>query len=164
MMPRNRRAVLWLSAAAVAIVAGCAESGAPEPFPAATAEALAARIAAHDAAGAASFYTEDAVLLPPDMGAISGRAAVQEFFARTHTEGSPGVELATVETFMLGDHAWRYGSFRFDGPGADEPAAGKFVELWKKVDGHWRIHREMWNANEPLPAAAATEAATDEPA
>jgi len=155
----------WI--AAIALVAGaCARSPAPEPFPQATADAAAKRFAAHDAAGVASFYTEDAVLLPPDQEPVSGRAAVEEFFARTNPESAPAVELATIETFMFGDHAWRQGMFRIDGPGVGRPASGKFVELWKKVDGAWLIHRDMWNSNAPPPAtdAAPTDAASDEPA
>jgi uncharacterized protein (TIGR02246 family) len=153
--------------AVIALVAGaCAPSPAPEPFPQATADAAAERFAAHDAAGVASFYTEDAVLLPPDQEPVSGRAAVEEFFVRTNPADAPAVELATIETFVFGDHAWRQGMFRFDGPGDGTRASGKFVELWKKVDGSWLIHRDIWNSNAPPPAtdAAPTDVASDEPA
>jgi ketosteroid isomerase-like protein len=160
------RAHIGAGIAAMTLVAACARSPAPEPFPQATADAAALRFAAHDAAGVASFYTADAVLLPPHQEPVSGRAAVEEFFARTNAEGAPAVELATIETFVFGDHAWRQGMFRIDGPGAGQPASGKFVELWKKVDGSWLIHRDIWNANAPPPAtdAAPTDAASDEPA
>ena len=156
----------WI--AAIALAAGaCARGPAPEPFPQATADAVAERALAHDAAGVASFYTVDAILLPPDQEAISGRAAIEEFFARTNPAGGPAFELATVETAVFGDHAWRQGSFRVNGPGDDAPMSGKFVELWKKVDGAWLIHRDIWNANAPPPtvdAAPATDATSDEPA
>ena len=164
----RRHAGSWL--AALALLAGsCARAPAPEPFPQATADAAAERFAAHDAAGVASFYTADAVLLPPDQEPVTGRAAVQEFFARTNPAGAPAVELATVEAFVFGDHAWRQGSFRIEGAGSATPATGKFVELWKKVDGAWLIHRDIWNANTPPPAVpaaepASTDAADDEPA
>jgi uncharacterized protein (TIGR02246 family) len=143
--------------------AACARSPAPEPFPQAAVDALIERFAAHDAAGVATFYTENAVMLPPDAEPLTGRAAIQEFFARTNAAGSPPVEFATVETFVFGDHAWRQGSFRVRGPGTDAPVSGKFVELWKKVDGAWLIHRDIWNANAPRPAAP-MDAAGDEPA
>jgi uncharacterized protein (TIGR02246 family) len=161
MMPVGRP-VAWVAVATLVAAGGCAGSEAPEPFPEETAAALAARLAARDAAAIASFYTEDAVLLPPDMEPVSGRAAIQEFFARTHAGGAPRVELATVETYMLGDHAWRQGTFRLDGPGEGEPVAGKFVELWKKSGGRWLVHRDIWNANAPPPAAPEPE--PDEPA
>ena len=157
--------MIWIAALAL-LATGCTASTAPEPFPQATADAAAERFAAHDSAGVASFYTADAVLMPPDQEVVTGRAAIEEFFARTNPAGAPAVELATVETFLFGDHAWRQGSFRVDGPGDDMPASGRFVELWKKVDGAWLIHRDIWNANAPPPAAPATptETPSDEPA
>lgn len=162
-MTANRpRRMPWVVAAVLA--AGCGPAGAPERFPAEAAAQFAGRLKAQDADGTAAMYTEDAVLLPPDLPPVSGRAAIREFFARTNAGGSPGVELATVETLVLGDHAWRQGSFRLDGPGDGEPVTGKFVELWKKVDGRWLIHRDIWNSNAPPPAAAAADAASDEPA
>jgi uncharacterized protein (TIGR02246 family) len=146
------------------VLIGCAVEKTPEAFPQARADAFAERLAAHDAAGTASFYTEDAVLLPPDLEPVSGRAAIQEFFARTNPADGAAVELATVETFMFGDHAWRQGSFRVDGTSNDEPMTGKFVELWKKTDGEWRIHRDIWNSNAPPPPEPARDAPSDEPA
>lgn len=142
--------------------AGCAPAPVPEAFPQERADAWVERYALHDAAGIAALYTEDAQLLPPDAEIVSGRAAIQEFFARANPPGSAGVEIATVETLVLGDHAYRQGSFRLQGPGDGGAATGKFIELWKKVDGEWFIHRDIWSANAPPPAAPA--AAGDEPA
>jgi len=158
----NRKPAAWIALLALAVSA-CAQSPAPEPFPQATADAFAASIAARDAAATAAFYTEDAVLLPPDQEPVTGRAAIQEFFARTNGSGSADIMLATVETSIAGEQAWRQGSFRVGGTATDAPFAGKFIEVWKKVDGAWLIHRDIWNANAPRPAAP-VDAAGDEPA
>jgi uncharacterized protein (TIGR02246 family) len=157
----NRQSAAWILPLVLA-VCGCAQNAVPEPFPQAAVDALIERFNAHDAAGVAAFYTEDAVMLPPDAEPVTGRAAIQEFFARTNSVGTPPVEFATVETQVFGEHAWRQGSFRVQGPGTDAPVSGKFVELWKKVDGAWLLHRDIWNANAPPPAAPA-DAASDEP-
>ena len=141
-------------------LAGCAQAPVPEPFPQEVADAWVLRYTANDAAGIAALYTEDAQLLPPDQEIVSGRAAIQEFFARTNPPGSAVIEIATVETHVLGDYAHRQGSFLLKGPGGQTVRAGKFLELWKKVDGQWLIHRDMWSANAPAPAFATT----DEPA
>jgi uncharacterized protein (TIGR02246 family) len=140
-------------------VAGCAPVTVPEAFPQDVADAWVERYELHDAAGIAALYTEDAQLLPPDAEIVSGRAAIQEFYARENPPGSAGIEIATVETLVFGDHAYRQGSFRLKGPGDRAVTAGKFIELWKKADGQWRIHREIWSANAPRPG---TE--DDEPA
>jgi ketosteroid isomerase-like protein len=31
-----------------------------------------------------------------------------------------------------------------DGEAVDEV---KFIEVWKREDGEWRIHRDIWNSN-----------------
>ena len=159
----NRAAAAWVL---VLLAAGCAQSPVPDPFPQEVADSWVERYTAHDAAGIAALYTEDAQLLPPDQEIIDGRAAIQEFFARTNPPGSAAIEIATVETLVLGGYAHRQGSFRFMGSGNGSVAAGKFLELWKKVDGKWLIHREMWSANAPPPAvdAPATDGTRDEPA
>lgn len=141
-------------------IAGCAQAPVPEPFPQDAADAWVERYTANDAAGIAALYTEDAQLLPPDQEIVSGRAAIQEFFARTNPPGSAALEIATVETHVLGDNAHRQGSFLLKGSDGNTVTAGKFLELWKKVDGKWLIHRDMWSANAPLPALATP----DEPA
>ncbi len=135
-------------------IGGCAQAPVPEPFPQQAADAWVERYLAHDAAGIAALYTEDAQLLPPDQEIISGRAAIQEFFARTNPAGSAAIEIATVEAHVLGDYAHRQGSFLLKTPDGGSVTAGKFLELWKKVDGEWRIHRDMWSANAPPPAVA----------
>jgi uncharacterized protein (TIGR02246 family) len=140
--------------------AGCAQAPVPEPFPQEVADAWVGHYTAHDAPGIAALYTEDAQLLPPDQEIVSGRAAIQEFFARTNPPGSAAIEIATVETHVFGDYAHRQGSFLLRGPGGGTVRAGKFLELWKKVDGRWLIHRDMWSANAPAPAIATP----DEPA
>jgi len=145
-------------AAALALTA-CLPAPVPEAFPQDVADAWIERYELHDAAGLAALYTEDAQLLPPDAEIVSGRAAIQEFYARENPPGSAEVEIATVETLVFGDHAYRQGSFRLKGPGDGDGVAGKFIELWKKVEGKWLIHREIWSANAPRPGIEGDESA-----
>lgn len=147
----------------VPALAACAGRAVPEAFPQDVADAWLERYRADDAAGVAALYTEDAQLLPPDAPVVSGRTEIREFIARNFRPGGAQVEVVTVETRMFGDYAHRQGSFKLGGPGRDSGATGKFLELWKKVDGRWLIHREIWNSNAPSPAFAA-DAKTDEPA
>lgn len=163
--PRAEAAGLKSCATLLCLVlaaAGCAQAPVPEAFPQDVADAWVAHFTAHDAAGIAALYTEDAQLLPPDQDVVSGRAAIQEFFARSNPPGSAAIEIATVETHVFGDYAHRQGSFLLKDAGGEAVASGKFLELWKKQDGEWRIHRDMWSANAPAPEPAAV--APDEPA
>ena len=143
--------------------AGCMQSAAPEPFPQDMADAWVERFTAHDAAGVAALYTEDAQLLPPDMEVVNGRAAIQEFVAQTNPPGSPAFEFATNETLVFGDYAHRQGSFTAKGPDGKVLATGKYLELWKKSGGKWLIHRDMWSWNAPETTPPATDAPSDAP-
>lgn len=147
-----------------ALVTGCAQSPVPEPFPQQQVDAWIERYAANDAAGVAALYTDDAQLLPPDQEIVDGRAAIREFVVRTNPPGGPALEIATVETLVFGDYAHRQGSYRLRAPDGGAGASGKVLELWKKVEGRWLIHREMWSANAPLPPEATAPAVSDEPA
>lgn len=135
-------------ALALLSIAGCMQSPAPEPFPQDAVDAWTQRFTAHDAAGTAALYTEDAQLLPPDMEVVSGRAAIQEFVAKNNPSGGPAFEFATIETLVFGDYAHRQGSYTIKGPDGATLESGKFIELWKKAGGKWLIHREIWNRNE----------------
>ncbi len=144
----------------VVLAAGCAQSAVPEPFPQDVADTWVERYAANDAAGVAALYTEDAQLLPPDMEVVSGRAAIQEFLAKTNPPGGPQFEIATIETLVFGDYAHRQGSFTIKDPGGAALESGKFIELWKRSGGRWLIHRDMWSFNAPPPE---TDTRSDEP-
>ncbi len=106
------------------------------------------------AAGVAALYAGDAQLLPPDREVVGGRASIREFVATANPPGGPASEIATVETLMFGDHAFRQGSFKVKGPDGTPLETGKFLELWKKVDGKWLIHRDMRSSNAPADESA----------
>jgi len=153
-----------VTALAMLSAGGCAQSPVPDPFPQDVADTWVERYAANDAAGVAALYTEDAQLLPPDNEIVNGRAAIQEFIAKTNPPGGPAFEIATVETLVFGAYAHRQGSFTVKGPGSASLETGKFLELWKKVDGKWLIHRDMWSSNAPPPGPPALDTPPDEPA
>lgn len=135
--------------AALLMAAGCAQSPAPEPFPQDRVAAWIERFQKNDAAGVAALYTQDAQLLPPDAEIVNGRAAIEEFLRQSNPPGGPPIEIATVETQVFGDYAYRQGSFRVKDLQGKVAGSGKSVEIWHKVQGEWLIHREIWSWNAP---------------
>jgi ketosteroid isomerase-like protein len=50
-------------------------------------------------------------------------------------------------------------SANFTIPGLDAPMEdqGKTLQVWKKqVDGSWKIHRDIWSSNIPIPGLPQT--------
>ena len=102
------------------------------------------------------FYTEDAVLLPPNGEALRGRDAIQDFLASFPPFKDLSFEQVDVDG--SGDLAYVYGRYSLnlvDSDGAIMGSdRGKFIELWTRLeDGSWKIHHDIFNSDLPLPEA-----------
>jgi len=107
---------------------------------------------AHNADALASLYTEDAVLLPPNEPAVFGRDAIRATNKELLAQEGLGMELEDLEVKIVGDLGYKAGRYRMftkDGGLLDR---GKYIEIWKKTDGTWLIHRDMWNSSVVAPA------------
>jgi uncharacterized protein (TIGR02246 family) len=93
----------------------------------------------------ASLYTKDAVALPPDGPFVRGRDNIKQMWASIAQQiGLKSVKLETVDLEMVGgETAHEVGEAQLTlGSGT---AVVKYVVVWKKVDGQWRLHRDIWN-------------------
>lgn len=103
---------------------------------------------------AATYYAPDAILMPPNHGAVEGRAGIAEFFA-----GFPPIEslrFEPVEAHGVGDVAYVYGHYTLSmmPPGAESAVTdyGKYIEVWRRQeDGSWKLSRDIFNSDVPLP-------------
>ena len=93
----------------------------------------------------ASLYTTDAIALPPDGPLVKGRNDIKRMWGDIATQiGLKGVKLETIALEVSGDTANEVGQARLTlESGA---AVVKYVVVWKRVDGQWRLHRDIWNA------------------
>ena len=104
--------------------------------------------AQNDLAGMAACYTENAQMLPANMDAIAGRAAIASVFKFTAVAGHT-LDFQTHELEVHGLSAIEMGSYtrkRSDGSAFDR---GKYMLVWKRVDDRWLIHRDMFHTTLP---------------
>jgi ketosteroid isomerase-like protein len=108
-----------------------------------------AAVKAHDAAKVASFYAEDAVLMLPNELPIKGRRAIQQDLEQLFKE-QPSFELTEtpLASETSGDLGYTQGEFVVKRPGGGE-VRGKYVEVWKRIKGEWKILYNIPNANHP---------------
>ena len=102
-----------------------------------------------DAKAVAGMYTEPGQLFPPAAQIVAGRAAIEKYWKSALDSGVKGVELKTTEVFSLGETAAETGTYALTGKNGDSLDEGKYVVVWKRVDGQWRLHRDCWNSNKP---------------
>ena len=117
----------------------------------ATNAAFMTAITQDNAAGVAACYTEDAQLMPPNGEIVSGREAVQSFFKGMIDAGLT-IQLNTTEVEGHGDTAHEVGTATITGEDGQTIDEAKYIVIWKNVDGQWKLHRDIFNSNNPPPA------------
>ena len=109
---------------------------------------------ASDAAGLASLYTNDAVLMPPNEAAVTGNQAIESWFQTTFDQFTTEFTVASEELEVVGDWAFDWGVYMtaLTPKAGGEPTEdrGKYIVILRKqVDGSWRIVQDIWNSNNP---------------
>jgi uncharacterized protein (TIGR02246 family) len=93
----------------------------------------------------ASLYTPDAMAMPPDGPLVKGRDAIKQMWGSlAQSMGLKDVRLDTLDLELAGDTGCEVGEATITHGGGT--AVVKFVVVWKKTDGQWRLHRDIWNA------------------
>jgi ketosteroid isomerase-like protein len=113
----------------------------------------AAATATGDLERALAYWTDDAIVLPPDQPAVVGKAAIRAYVQQAAS--IPGFsitwvpELAVVsETGDMGYIVERNRVTFNDATGALQTEFGKAVTVWRKqTDGTWRCVVDTWNGN-----------------
>lgn len=98
---------------------------------------------ARDAEALVALTTEDVVLLDADVPPISGRKAARAAWQQALGAAQGQVASATKEIVITGDVAWRIGAFAHKLPNGDAASRGQSLEIWKRMNGQWKIQRQM---------------------
>ncbi|MFP3550387.1 DUF4440 domain-containing protein [Paraburkholderia sp. SIMBA_049] len=104
-----------------------------------------------DAAGIASTYTESAKLLPANDHVVSGRNAITQYWQAAIDSGLRAIRLTSVEVEAHGSTAYEVGKYTVPGEGGKVYDAGDYVVIWKRANGQWKQHRDIWTTNTPVP-------------
>ncbi|XP_078001047.1 uncharacterized protein LOC144453597 [Glandiceps talaboti] len=105
--------------------------------------------AAGDMKGTSELYTEDCTFMPPGDVTKTGRQSVEEVFTGMRSLGMVKVLLTIDEVGGVdgGDTAFDRGHYELlkeDGSRAD---VGKYVVIWKKVNGVYHLAIDCFNSN-----------------
>lgn len=120
-------------------------------------------LVAKNDSGLMAIYTDDAVLMPPNAPAVTGTAAGRAYFAHMWPMSASLVATTgAVEVMPSGDAAIEGGTWTFEMPTPAGPQRdnGKYLAVWKKVGGEWKISRDIWNSDNMPPAPAPADSTT----
>ena len=106
---------------------------------------------ANDAIGLANCYTKEAKFMQPNGETVAGKDNIQKLFGLWMKAGMPHFTIETIEvwgddTVLTAEENWT-----FTDKDHKIVDAGKSLEVFKKEDGVWKLHRDCYNSNMPLP-------------
>ena len=97
-----------------------------------------------------SYYADDASMLPPNMPIATGKDAIRAVW--TQLLSAPGGSLtfgpAKVVVSKSRDLAYEIGTFQLtanDAQGKPSTSTGKFVVVWQKRAGQWKVVADIFN-------------------
>jgi ketosteroid isomerase-like protein len=88
--------------------------------------------------------TPDVALIEPSSAVpVNGPQAVRAAWEQASGEIQGKVASVTRELSIAGDLAWRTAIVTNKLPNGEVAARGQSLEIWKRVNGEWRLHRQM---------------------
>jgi ketosteroid isomerase-like protein len=103
-----------------------------------------------------AFYAADAVEMADNTPLIRGRDAIRQWYETWLTPAGVSMTFAsdTVVVAASGDLAYDVGTYHFRTVGrtGNVDDVGKYLTVWKKVDGEWKVAVDMGNSDLPLPS------------
>lgn len=100
-----------------------------------------------DAARIADMYAEGARVLPPNSPMVQGRQRIQELWQSLINTGAK-LMLSTTDVEAQGNVVYEVGTYELTFPD-NKRDAGKYVVIWRRQKGGWKLAVDIWNSNMP---------------
>jgi ketosteroid isomerase-like protein len=100
-----------------------------------------------DGPGLAALYTNNAQLLPAQSGFVIGTVAIGQFWQAAFDSGLKEVTLVIMEVEKHGDTANEVGELEIRGADGTVLDRAKYVVIWKREAGSWKLHRDIWTTS-----------------
>ena len=119
--------------------------------------------AAKDLEQTIGFYSDDAIVFPPNAPSAATKETIRNGWKEMLT--SPGFVISwqptRVRVGKAGEMAWVGGAYELtmnDASGKPITDRGKYLEVWEKQsDGNWKCRADMWNSDLPSSASATAQ-------
>ena len=109
-----------------------------------------------------AFYTDDAVVLPPNQAAVTTKDGIRNLW-KGFLDSLTDISWKTtrVEMAKSGDMGYLIGTYEMTLKDGSKDK-GKYCEVWRKqADGKWKVSADMFSSDLPAPGAPAATGATE---
>ena len=97
-----------------------------------------------------NLYTDEGQILPPNGKVITGKTGIGEFWKGAMAMGIKSLNMHTDEVELHGDTAIEISQATLFGEEEHVIDEIKYIVIWKRQDGEWKIHRDMFNSNRTI--------------
>ena len=103
-----------------------------------------------DSVGLANMFTIDGKSMEPNEPSFNGRREIQRHYAIVMKAGNN--KLGLVTTGLWGDEQMlaEEGIYTFMDKNEKVLDKGKYIVLWKKEEGNWKLFRDCYNSDMPI--------------
>lgn len=105
-----------------------------------------------------SMFTPDATSFPPGGAAVTGIRALHDFTVEYIAAGLTDFREESTDFYGNADLVVDAGTYVVTYGPDRVTERGKYLNVWKRVDGAWRIQSNIWNADGPAAPPAETAA------
>lgn len=107
-----------------------------------------------DAAGEGAVFAADGVAYREHLNPLVGPKAVEAFADKFRTDNSKSTTTWSTDVITIaasGDLATQTGEYHMTGlgPAGDREDKGRFLTVWKKVNGEWRVAHDIGSTTMP---------------
>lgn len=103
-----------------------------------------------DSIALASHYASDAIVMPPNSEMVQGNN-IAGLWGGVLRMGVKDFKLTITDITGDGDLYVETGNYEVFGAENKSLDKGKYVAVWKKENGNWKMYRDIWNSNMAAP-------------
>lgn len=103
-----------------------------------------------DSLGVAAAYSSDGALMLSNMPAVKGKDNLIKTWGSFMSVGLGNIELTTLEVWGDENYITEEGQFTTTSKEGVQLDKGKYIVVWKKEDGKWKLHRDLSNSDLPI--------------
>lgn len=96
----------------------------------------------------AACYSIDGKIFPNNAQIIEGRDAIEKRWTLPQGVKILKHQVTPIEIKVINEYAYDYGIYEGEtlrANGSTITWKGKYVIVWKKIDGEWKIYLDIWN-------------------
>jgi uncharacterized protein (TIGR02246 family) len=100
-----------------------------------------------NADGLAALYTLQGQVMPTNADFVTGRDNIRNFWSGAFKSGLTAAKLTSVELTIHGETAIEIGKYVLKNAEGKQADQGKYIVIWQKENGDWKLHRDIFNSS-----------------